>query len=209
MHSFKFNLFYLHFFHFLSDTCVFYSIFNSHWLICIWTLGFIVNEGLSESELYIKVNAGYLANNLPSRVWLTRVSRSDSVYLFILLSQPTLGFSYKTILLFPFPSVSPHSLISIFFLYLNWPRARTHAHALLSTPVAITSPYLTALPSPSCHFLSSPAPPRPPAPPSSHLPRPAASPPSLVLFINLLGCYSPCLARLMKAGCRWGRRSSL
>lgn len=31
---------------------------------------------------------------------------------------------------------------------------------------------------------------------------------SRFLFINLLGCYSPCLALLMKAGCRWGRRSS-
>lgn len=38
---------------------------------------------------------------------------------------------------------------------------------------------------------------------------PSFSPFSLFLFINLLGCYSPCLALLMKAGCRWGRRSSL
>lgn len=93
----------------------------------------------------------------------------------------------------PLPS---HTLyFCTFSLHPLYTSVRRSFLSYLSFP-ALSSRLLPSLALPAL-LLSAPS-----LPPSS----PLLSPP--FLFINLLGCYSPCLALLMKAGCRWGRRSS-
>lgn len=102
-----------------------------------------------------------------------------------------LAFTHTYTLYFP----SPRSQLSI----LQCVALSSHTSPSLPFP---HSCFLLSLPLSSCFTLALPA---------LLLSAPSLLPLllSLVLFINLLGCYSPCLALLMKAGCRWGRRSSL
>ncbi len=90
-----------------------------------------------------------------------------------------------------FPSISslPALYTSVrrsFLLYLSFPALSSRL--LPSFLPSLSLPFLPLL----CLLLSCPLPPS----------FPSFSPLSLFLFINLLGCYSPCLALLMKAGCR-------
>lgn len=133
-----------------------------------------------------------------------------------------------------FTPVLPLYSHSLSFFYLRWPYnlslyTYTHTHTFffqsfppspLSQPsilqcVALSS-LIPLLPCPfltPASFLRSLSPPVLPlhcllSPCLLSHSFPSIFPLSLVLFINLLGCYSPCLTLLMKAGCRWGRRSS-